>query len=137
MELLMETTREGFLDMDEKFKSIPNHDGIQEGSTALAVWVTHSHTIVANCGDCTAVIVRSLLPERVDVLPKKTVCEAGEGGEVLWEAKKSIARQKKKERQTRCTNLDEKALAVAKQRVREKEEKIEKEKKKKEREEKN
>ncbi len=54
-------TRQGFLDLDEKLKELPRFMSGDErsGSTAIAVFVTTTHVIFANCGDSRAVLSRS------------------------------------------------------------------------------
>lgn len=54
-------TRQGFLDLDEKLKELPRFMSGDErsGSTAIAVFVTTTHVIFANCGDSRALLSRS------------------------------------------------------------------------------
>ena len=53
--------RKGFLDIDEKLQELPRFVSGDErsGSTAIAVIVTNTHILFANCGDSRAVLSRS------------------------------------------------------------------------------
>ena len=55
------SVRQGFLDIDEKLKELPRFVAGDErsGSTAIAVIVTKTHVVFANCGDSRALLSRN------------------------------------------------------------------------------
>ena len=55
------SVRKGFLDIDEKLKELPRFQSGDErsGSTAVAIFVTTTHVIFANCGDSRALLSRN------------------------------------------------------------------------------
>ena len=56
---LLKAIRQGFLDLDDKIRQLPefNRGEDKSGSTAVACLISPSHTYIINCGDSRAILI--------------------------------------------------------------------------------